>query len=376
MRIGIPKEIKSGENRVSMTPEGVDALGRAGASVIVQAGAGLESGFTDDEYSAAGGAIVPSAREAWDTDLVVKVKEPVTTEYPFLSEKTSLFTYLHLAALPELTDALLARRVTAIAYETVTVEGRLPLLKPMSEVAGILSVQVGARALEKSCGGRGVLLSGAGGVPASRVLVIGAGIAGRSAARVAAGVGAAVTILDISAEKLVRAAGEIPAGVRTVLSTQESIRAEIAEADLVISTVLVVGDKAPVLVSREMLRMMKKGAAVVDISIDQGGSFETSRPTTHAAPYFVEEGVVHYCVANMPAAVPRTSTAALVSATLPYVVSLARDGVEGALCKDSALRAGLNTFRGKVTCEGVAKALRRVYTQPETLLTLKRGRSS
>ncbi|MBI5342867.1 MAG: alanine dehydrogenase [Deltaproteobacteria bacterium] len=296
MRIGIPKEIKAGENRVAMTPQGVEALRRAGASVDVQAGAGEQSGFPDGEYLEAGGRVVPSAAMAWDADLVVKVKEPVPGEFPFLSEKTVLFTYLHLAAMPALTDALLERRVTGIAYETVSAEGRLPLLKPMSEVAGILSVQAGARALEKSCGGRGVLLSGAGGVPPSRVVVIGAGTAGKSAARIAAGVGADVTILDV------------------------------------------------------------------------GGTVETSRPTTHASPYFIEEGVVHYCVANMPAAVPRTSTAALVSATLPYVLALVREGAIGALRKDPALRAGLNTFRGKVTCEGVAKATGKEYTPPETLL--------
>lgn len=367
LRVGIPKEIKAGENRVAMTPQGVEALRRAGASVDVQAGAGEQSGFPDGEYAEAGGRIVPSAAMAWDAGLVVKVKEPVPGEFPFLSEKTALFTYLHLAAVPALTDALLERRVTGIAYETVSLEGRLPLLKPMSEVAGILSVQAGARALEKSCGGRGVLLSGAGGVPPSRVVVIGAGTAGRSAARIAAGVGADVAILDISPDSLSRAAREIPRA-RTVLSNPDTVCAEVAEADLVISTVLVVGDKAPVLITRELLRKMKRGAAIVDISIDQGGSVETSRPTTHASPYFIEEGVVHYCVANMPAAVPRTSTSALVSATLPYVLALVRDGVIGALRKDPALRAGLNTFRGKVTCEGVAKALGREFTPPETLL--------
>lgn len=351
-----------------MTPRGAEGVKDAGADVLVQAGAGEESGFPDADYVAAGARVVPSAADAWEADLVVKVKEPVPGEFPFLFESSALFTYLHLAAMPALADALLERRVTGIAYETVSEGGGLPLLRPMSEVAGILAVQVGARALEKACGGRGVLLSGVGGSAPSRVAVIGAGTAGRNAARTAAGVGAGVTILDLSKEKLARAAREIPGRVRTVLSTPETISLEIAEADLVISTVLVAGEKAPVLITREMLRRMKPGAAIVDISIDQGGSVETSRPTTHAAPYFVEEGVVHYCVSNMPAAVPRTSTVALTSATLPYVLALARHGIAGALRKDPALLAGLNTFRGKVTCEGVARALGKTYTPPETLL--------
>jgi alanine dehydrogenase len=368
MRVGVPREVKPGENRVALTPRGAEGVKDAGADVLVQAGAGEESGFPDADYVAAGARVVPSAADAWEADLVVKVKEPVPGEFLFLSESSALLTYLHLAAMPALADALLERRVTGIAYETVSEGGGLPLLRPMSEVAGILAVQVGARALEKACGGRGVLLSGVGGSAPSRVAVIGAGTAGRNAARTAAGVGADVTILDLSEEKLARAAREIPGRVRTVLSTPETVSPEIAEADLVISTVLVAGEKAPVLITREMLRRMKPGSAIVDISIDQGGSVETSRPTTHAAPYFVEEGVVHYCVSNMPAAVPRTSTVALTSATLPYVQALARHGITGALRKDPALLAGLNTFRGKVTCEAVARALGKEYTPPETLL--------
>jgi alanine dehydrogenase len=368
MRVGVPREVKPGENRVALTPRGAEGVKDAGADVLVQAGAGEESGFPDADYAAAGARVVPSAADAWGADLVVKVKEPVPGEFLFLSESSALFTYLHLAAMPALAEALLERRVTGIAYETVSEGGGLPLLRPMSEVAGILAVQVGARALEKACGGRGVLLSGVGGAAPSRVAVIGAGTAGRNAARTAAGVGADVTILDLSDEKLARAAREIPGRVRTVLSTPETIFTEIAEADLVISTVLVAGEKAPVLITREMLRRMRPGSAIVDISIDQGGSVETSRPTTHAAPYFVEEGVVHYCVSNMPAAVPRTSTVALTSATLPYVQALTRRGITGALRKDPALLAGLNTFRGMVTCEGVARALGKVYTPPDTLL--------
>lgn len=368
MRIGVPREVKPGENRVALTPGGAKVVRDAGAEILLEAGAGEESGFPDAEYAAAGARVVPSAAEAWETDLVVKVKEPIVGEFPFLSEKTALFTFLHLAASPAVTEALLQRRVTGIAYETVSDGGSLPLLRPMSEVAGILAVQVGARALEKACGGRGVLLPGVGGSAPSRVAVIGAGTAGRNAARTAAGMGADVTILDLSAGKLAQAAAEIRGSVRTVVSTPESIASEVAEADLVISTVLVVGEKAPVLITRKLLRKMKPGSAIVDISIDQGGSAETSRPTTHAAPYFVEERVVHYCVSNMPAAVPRTATVALVSATLPYVAALARQGVEEALRGDPALLGGLNTFRGRVTCAGVARALNKEYTPPGPLL--------
>lgn len=368
MRIGVPREVKPGENRVALMPRGAEGLKEAGAEVLVQAGAGEESGFPDAEYAAAGARMVPSAAEAWETDLVVKVKEPIPGEFQFLCERTALFTFLHLAASPALADALLERRVTGIAYETVSAGGRLPLLQPMSEVAGILAVQVGARALEKACGGRGVLLSGAGGSAPSRVAVIGAGTAGRNAARTAAGVGADVAILDLSPGKLAQAAGGIRGRIRTVLSTPETVASEIAEADLVISTVLIKGEKAPVLITRELLRRMKSGAAIVDIAIDQGGSVETSRPTTHAAPYFVEEGIVHYCVTNMPAAVPRTSTVALAVATLPYILAIAGDGVQGALRKDPALLAGLNTFRGKVTCAGVARALGKQFVPPETLV--------
>lgn len=369
IRVGVPREVKAGENRVALTPRGAEALKGAGAEVRVQAGAGEESGIPDAEYASAGARVVASSAEAWEADLVVKVKEPVAGEFPFLSEKSALFAFLHLAASPALADALLERRVTGIAYETVSNGGRLPILRTMSEVAGILSVQAGARALEKVCGGRGVLLSGTGGSAPSRVVVIGAGTAGRTAARIAAGVGADVAILDLVPSALAHAAAEIPGRLRTVLSSPEAISSEVAEAELVISTVLVVGEKAPVLISRETLRRMKRGAAVVDISIDQGGSVETSRPTTHDAPYFIEEGIVHYCVSNMPAAVPRTSTAALASATLPYVLEFARHGIEGALRKDPALMAGLNTCRGKVTCEGVARALNKEFTRPETLLS-------
>jgi len=370
LSIGIPREIKEGENRVATTPRCVRALREAGARVFVQKGAGLESGFPDSEFARGGARIVPDEADAWSADLVVKVKEPLPREFRFLSDRTALLTYLHLAAFPKLADELVARKVTAIAYETVTRAGRLPLLRPMSEVAGILSVQMGARGLEKASGGRGILLSPVtGGKPAS-VCVIGAGTAGRSAARTAASIGASVTVIDISREELARVRKETGGRVRTVLSTPKSIERAVTASDLVISTVLVVGDRPPVLITRKMLRGMPRGAVVVDISIDQGGTLATSRPTTHADPFFVEEGVVHYCVSNMPAAVSRTSTIALTRATLPYVRKFARFGVLQALRKDAALRAGLNTFRGRVTCEGVAHAFGKEYTPPEMLLDL------
>jgi len=329
----------------------------------VESGAGDASGFRDEEYRAAGAAVVPLA-EAWAADLVVKVKEPVPSEFRFLSPSSTLFTFLHLAAFPELTDELLARRVTAVAYETVTSGGALPILRPMSEVAGTLSIQVGARGLEKVCGGRGVLLPGVAGAAPGSVCVLGAGVAGRAAARVAAGIGASVTVLDLKPETLSLVGAECGKGIRTTVADADTIAAAVREADLVVSAVLVAGERAPRLLTREMLRTLRAGAVVVDIAIDQGGAFETSRPTTHASPYFVEEGIVHYCVTNMPAAVPRTSTQALTAVTLPYLKAFARSGVDGALRQDEGLLAGLNTRDGHVTCAGVAKAFGRPFVPP------------
>lgn len=368
VRIGVPRETKPGENRVALTPVGAAALAKAGADVRVQSGAGLESGFSDDEYAAAGAVVVPGAAGAWDADLVVKVKEPIPEEFAFLGEKTALFAYLHLAAFPDLAGVLLERKTTGIAYETVTGGGGLPLLRPMSEVAGALAVQAGARGLERSCGGRGVLLPGVAGAAPGQVCVIGAGNAGRCAVRAAAGLGAFVTVLDTAAEKLAAVRAVHGGMVRTEASTPEAVEAAVTAADLVISTVLVVGDRAPRVISRALLRRMKKGAVIVDIAIDQGGSVETSRPTTHAAPYFVEEGIVHYCVSNMPAAVPRTATSALAAATLPHLIGMARLGPLRAMREDADLRAGLNTYMGRVTCEGVARALDLEYVPPDSLL--------
>ncbi len=368
LRIGIPREIKEGETRVATTPHCVSALRATGARVLVQRGAGLLSGFTDSALAESGATIVPMPADAWSADLVVKVKEPLPREFRFLTDRTTLFTYLHLAAFPEVTEILLSKKVTAIGYETVTKEGGLPLLRPMSEVAGILSVQAGARGLEKASGGRGILLSPVrGGKPAS-VCVIGAGVSGRSAALTAAGIGASVTVLDISREKLEKIRKETGGRVRTVFSTPKSLERQVLASDLVICTVLVAGDRAPVLIPRKLLRRMRRVAVVVDVSIDQGGTLETSRPTTHRDPFFIEEGVVHYCVENMPAAVPLTSTIALTKATLPYLKKMAGNGVLAALRKDPGLRAGLNTFRGRVTCKGVAHAFGKEYTDPESLL--------
>jgi len=363
VRIGVPRETKPGENRVALTPEGAQVLRAQGCDVVLESGAGDGSGFPDAEYRAAG-AVIADAAGAWSADLVVKVKEPVPSEFPLLSASSALFTFLHLAAFPELTGELLERRVTAVAYETVTSGAALPILRPMSEVAGTLSIQVGARGLEKVCGGRGVLLPGAAGASPGSVCVLGAGAAGRAAARVAAGIGACVTVLDLLPDKLALVGAECGKGIRTTVANPDTIAAAVREADLVVGAVLVVGERAPRLLTRGTLRTMRTGAVVVDIAIDQGGAFETSRPTTHAAPYFVEEGIVHYCVTNMPAAVPRTSTQALTAATLPYLKAIARSGVEGALRENEGLLAGLNTRNGQVTCAGVAKASGRPFVPP------------
>jgi alanine dehydrogenase len=330
----------------------------------VESGAGEASGYPDHEYLAAGARIVP-APDAWASDLVVKVKEPVPTEFPFLSRSSALFTFLHLAAFPTLTEELLKRRVTAVAYETVTSGGTLPILRPMSEVAGILSIQVGARGLEKACGGRGVLLPGASGIPPGDVCVLGAGVAGRAAARIAAGIGAQVTVLDMNPEKLHLAERECGKPIRVFASSPEAIASAVREADLVVSAVLITGARAPRIITRDMLRTMRPGAVVVDIAIDQGGAFETSRPTTHSSPYYVEEGIVHYCVSNMPAAVPRTSTLALTSASLPYLASFVRLGIRGAMLADEGLLSGLNTWEGNITCEGVANAFGKPFLPPK-----------
>ena len=363
MRIGVPKEIKNHEYRVGLVPAGVRELVASGHQVLVQSSAGAGIGVEDAAYVAAGAKIVATAKEVFDgVDMVVKVKEPQLAECKMLRPGQVLFTYLHLAADAAQANALMASGATAIAYETVTApNGSLPLLTPMSEVAGRMSVQVGAASLQKANGGLGVLLGGVPGVPPAKVVVLGGGVSGTSAAEIAVGMRADVTVVDRSLKRLRELDALFAGRLKTAASTAEAIESLVTQADLVIGAVLVVGAAAPKLVTRDMVSKMKKGAVMVDISIDQGGCFETSRPTTHAEPTFVVDGVVHYCVTNMPGAVPRTSTFALTNATLPYVRQLADLGVEKALAADPHLAAGLNVHAGAITCEAVARDLNLAY---------------
>lgn len=357
MRIGVPAEVKNNEFRVAMTPAGANALALRGHRVDIQAGAGEGAGYHDDEYRAAGANIVATADEAWAAELVLKVKEPIEQEYHFLREDLTLFTYLHLAADLPLTRAILDSGVTAIAYETVQLADRsLPLLTPMSEVAGRLAPQVGAAELHASKGGRGVLLGGVPGTAPAKVLVIGGGVAGEQAAATALGLGADVTVMDISLPKLRELDARYDHRIKTLASSPYETARQVRDADLVIGAVLVPGAAAPKVVTDEMVATMKRGAVLVDIAIDQGGCFEGSRPTTHAEPTFRVHDAIYYCVANMPGAVPATSTPALTNATLPYVLKLADLGWQAALAEDAALAKGLNATRGKLTNEGVAKA--------------------
>src|SRR5215470_18544555 len=360
MKIGIPKEIKAEETRVAITPSGVSALVAHGHEVFVEHTAGQGSSIPDDLYRAAGARIAPTASAVWEqAETILKVKEPLPTEYAFLRPGLMVFTYLHLAAEERLTQTLLEQRVTALAYETIQLDdGSLPLLAPMSEVAGRLAIQVGAWCLQAQNGGRGVLLSGASGVKPAYVVILGAGIAGASTCQVAVGVGAHVSILDVNPARL-RYVHDILGGhVTTVMSNQANIEEETQAADLVISSVLVPGARAPKLLSRTLFRSMKPGAAFVDISIDQGGSAETSRPTAHHNPIYLDEGVVHYCVTNMPAVVPHTSTYALTNATLSYALEIADRGVLEAGARNAAIRNGLNTYGGHVVHPAVAAALK------------------
>ncbi|MCW2288207.1 alanine dehydrogenase [Leucobacter luti] len=358
MRVGIPTEIKNNENRVAITQAGVFELTRRGHEVFVQAGAGLGSAITDAEYTAAGAKIVESADQVWaDSDMILKVKEPIASEYAKMRKGQVLFTYLHLAADRTLTDAVLASGTTAIAYETVQLANRgLPLLAPMSEVAGRLSVQVGAYSLMKANGGRGVLLGGVTATRRGKVVVIGGGAAGEQAARIAFGMGAEVTVIDIAIPRLKQLEDEFAGRIQTRTSNAHNITEALKDADLVIGSVLIPGEKAPKLVTDEMVAQMKPGSVLVDIAIDQGGCFENSRPTTHDDPTFAVHNSIYYCVANMPGAVPETSTAALTNATLPYVVALADKGWVKALNADEALAKGLNAHDGVVTFKGVADA--------------------
>jgi alanine dehydrogenase len=372
MRVGVPKEIKVHEYRVGLTPNGAAELVAAGHEVVVETKAGESIGFYDADYEAAGARIVSDADAVFaQAELIVKVKEPQPVEYARLTDRHTLFTYLHLAPDPRQTEGLMKSGCTAIAYETVTdAEGRLPLLKPMSEVAGRMSVQVGATALEKSKGGRGMLLGGVPGVGPARVVVLGGGVSGTHAAEMAVGLRADVTVFDRSIKRLAELDTQFQGAVKTAFSTKAAVEAAVLEADLVIGAVLIPGAAAPKLVTREMLKKMKDGAVLVDIAIDQGGCFETSKPTTHDEPTFIVDGVVHYCVANMPGAVARTSTLALTNATLPFTLALANKGTKQALNDDPHLARGMNIAEGKVAYEPVAKDLGLDYVKPDWLTSI------
>lgn len=358
MKIGVPKEIKNNENRVAVTPAGVRELVAHGHEVFVQATAGCGTGFSDDDYIAAGATMLPTIEDVYVTgDMIVKVKEPIEPEYRLIRKGQLLFTYFHFASDRALTEAMIASGAVCIAYETVRLtDGSLPLLVPMSEVAGRMSVQEGARFLEKPQGGRGVLLGGVPGVKPAKVLILGAGVVGRNAALMAAGLGADVTITDISLPVLRHVAEVMPRNVKTLYSSRHNIEAELPDTDLVIGSVLIPGAKAPHLVTRDMLRLMRPGSLLVDVAIDQGGCFETSVPTTHSEPVYTVDGIVHYAVANIPGAVPYTSTLALTNATLPYAIRLADKGWREACAADPALAQGLNVVDGKVVFPAVAEA--------------------
>jgi alanine dehydrogenase len=370
MKIGIPKEIKTNENRISLVPAGAEALVAAGHTVVVEASAGLGSGFSDAQYRAAGAQIAVDADAVWATsDMIVKVKEPIEPEWKRIRPGQVIFTYFHFAANEQLTRAHLASGAVCIAYETVELPSReLPLLTPMSEVAGRMAVQEGAKYLEKLNGGRGILLGGVPGVPPAKVVIIGAGVVGVNAAKIAAGMGARVVILDISLERLRYLSDVMPANVQLIFSNRHNLLEQIANADLVIGAVLIHGAVAPKLILREDLKKMRSGAVIVDVAIDQGGCVETMHPTTHEDPVFIVDGVVHYGVANMPGGVPITSTLALTNATLPYVLKLANKGYQRALKETPALLNGLNIINGKITHRQIAEAFGIDYYPAESFL--------
>ncbi|MCR4431885.1 MAG: alanine dehydrogenase [Tepidanaerobacteraceae bacterium] len=371
MIVGVPREIKAQENRVAMTPSGVDSMVAAGHIVLIEKGAGEGAGFPDESYRAVGAEIVADAAEVWGrSDMIIKVKEPLPSEYAHFRQGLILFTYLHLAPEPELTKALMDKKVVAIAYETVQKADRsLPLLTPMSEIAGRMAVQVGAAYLEKINGGKGVLLDGVAGVPPASVLVVGAGTVGTSAVKRAVGVGARVTVADINIDRLRYLEDIFRNSIETLYSNRFNLMEAVSGADLVVGSVLIPGAKAPKLITEEMVRNMKPGSVIVDVAIDQGGCVETiDHPTTHADPVFVKHGVVHYAVANIPGVVPRTSTLALTNATLPYALNLANKGWKQAVLDDPALAKGINVLDGKVTFKAVAEAHNLPYFPVEDIL--------
>ncbi|WP_018662498.1 alanine dehydrogenase [Heyndrickxia acidiproducens] len=369
MNIGVPKEIKNNESRVAMTPAGVVSLTKAGHEVFIETNAGLASGFTDAEYVSAGAHIVGTAEEAWSYEMVMKVKEPVESEYQYFREGLILFTYLHLAAAPELTQELLKKGVTGIAYETVQLANRsLPLLTPMSEVAGRMAPQIGAQFLEKNNGGKGILLSGVPGVRRGKITIIGGGVAGTNAAKVAAGLGADVTVVELNPDRLRQLDDIFGNRITTLISNPYNIAEAVKEADLVIGAVLIPGAKTPRLVTEEMIKAMQPGSVVVDIAIDQGGIFETTdHATTHDDPVYIKHDVVHYAVANIPGAVARTSTIALTNVTVPYALEIANKGYQAAALENGALLKGINTLEGNLTYKGVAESLNLPYTEVQNL---------
>ncbi len=369
MYIGIPKEIKNNENRVAITPAGVIALTKAGHYVTVETGAGIGSGFEDIDYREAGATIATDVASVWNQEMVMKVKEPLSSEYAYFREGLILFTYLHLAAEPELTKALKDSGVTAIAYETVVDRGTLPLLTPMSEVAGRMASQIGAQILEKPKGGKGILLGGVPGVKRGKVTIIGGGVVGTNAAKIAMGLGADVTILDLSAERLRQLDDIFGNAINTLMSNPLNIAQAVKEADLVVGAVLIPGAKAPKLVTEEMVKSMTPGSVLVDVAIDQGGIIETvDHITTHDNPTYEKHGVVHYAVANMPGAVPRTSTIALTNVTIPYALQIANKGVTAAIQTNPALEKGLNVANGAITYEAVARDLGYEYVSANDAL--------
>jgi alanine dehydrogenase len=359
MLIGIPKEIKNNENRVALTPAGVATFLKSNHQVVIEQNAGIGSGFTDEDYIEAGAQIVQKAEDVWSkADMIMKVKEPIQTEYHHFRSDTILFTYLHLAAEPELADALLKSGMTAIAYETVAENRTLPLLTPMSEVAGRMAAQIGAQFLEKPKGGKGILLSGVPGVSRGKVTIIGGGVVGTNAAKIAIGLGADVTIIDLSADRLRQLDDIFGSSIQTLMSNPLNIAEAVKKSDLVIGAVLIPGAKAPKLVNKEMVRTMSPGSVIVDVAIDQGGIFETvDTITTHDCPTYEKFGVVHYAVANMPGAVPRTSTLALTNVTVPYALQIANKGFKRAIAENKALELGVNTVGGTITYKAVADDL-------------------
>ncbi len=360
MRIGIPKEIKNNENRVAITPAGVEELCKAGHNVYIEARAGIGSGFLDEDYKAVGAIIFDAAKEVWkNAEMIIKVKEPLPEEFKYFREKLIIFTYFHLAPEPELTKALIDSRVTAIAYETVQLDNKsLPLLTPMSEVAGRMSIQIGAQFLEKHYGGKGILLGGVPGVVPSNVVIIGGGVVGTNAAKMAFGLGANVSIIDLSADRLRYLDDIFHGNINTIMSNNYNIAKAVKNADLVVGAVLIPGARAPKLVTEEMVKAMSPGSVIVDVAIDQGGSIETiDRVSTHSEPTYIKHEVIHYAVANIPGAVARTSTIALTNVTIPYALELANKGLFKAIIENKALAKGINVYNGFITYEAVAKSL-------------------